>query len=123
MVYFERIRDEIREGKALKAAINAGWDRARRTILVADFVSLLAAAVLYWLSIGSVRGFAFTLGLTTLIDIGVAFLFTRPLVVLFGRNKWFSSGSPMTGLDPRRLGVTSISVPHARSTYTESIGE
>jgi len=123
VVYFERIRDEIREGKALKAAINAGWGRARRTILVADFVSLLAAVVLYWLSIGSVRGFAFTLGLTTVIDIAVAFLFTRPLVVLFGRNKWFSSGSPMTGLDPNRLGVTSISTPHARSTYAESIGE
>jgi preprotein translocase subunit SecD len=123
VVYFERIRDEIREGKALKAAINAGWDRARRTILVADFVSLLAAAVLWWLSIGSVRGFAFTLGLTTLIDIAVAFLFTRPLVVLFGRNKWFSSGASMTGLDPKRLGVTSIAVPHARSTFAESKGE
>lgn len=123
VVYFERIRDEIREGKTLKAAINAGWARARRTILVADFVSLLAAAVLWWLSIGSVRGFAFTLGLTTVIDIAVAFMFTRPLVVLFGRNKWFSSGSPMTGLDPKRLGVTSVSAPHARSTFAESVGE
>ena len=84
---------------------------------------LLIAFILFMIATAGVRGFAFTLGLTTLIDIGVAFLFTRPLVVLFGRNKWFSSGSPMTGLDPNRLGVTSISVPHARSTYAESIGE
>jgi preprotein translocase subunit SecD len=123
VVYFERIRDEIRDGKSLKSAINAGWDRARRTILVADAVSLLAGAVLYWLSVGSVRGFAFTLALTTLIDVFIAFVFTRPLVVLLGRTKWFTSGSPMTGLDPKRLGVTDINVPHAKSAYAESIGE
>lgn len=106
IVYFERIRDEIREGKSLKTAVNSGWVRARRTILVADFVSLLAAVVLYLLSIGSVRGFAFTLGLTTLIDVFVALLFSRPLVVLFTRSKWFASGSAMTGLDATRLGVS-----------------
>jgi preprotein translocase subunit SecD len=104
IVYFERIRDEIREGKSLKTAVNAGWVRARRTILVADFVSLLAAVVLYILSIGSVRGFAFTLGLTTLIDVFVALLFSRPMVVIFTRNKWFANGSPMTGLSATRLG-------------------
>ena len=104
IVYFERIRDEIREGKSLKTAVNSGWVRARRTILVADFVSLLAAVVLYILSIGSVRGFAFTLGLTTLIDIFVALLFSRPMVVIFTRNKWFAKGSPMTGLSATRLG-------------------
>lgn len=123
VVYFERIRDEIRDGKALRTAVAAGWVRARRTILVADFVSLLAAAVLYWLSIGSVRGFAFTLGLTTAIDIFVAFYFTHPVVELLARSKWFSSGAPMTGLDPKRLGVTSISAPHARSAYAEKAGE
>lgn len=105
VVYFERIRDEIREGRTLRAACDAGWERARGTILAADFVSLLAAAVLYFLSVGAVRGFAFVLGLTTLIDVAVAFLFTRPMVVLLARNKWFSSGHPLTGLDPRRLGV------------------
>lgn len=123
VVYFERIRDEIRDGKSLKAAINAGWDRARHTILVADAVSLLAGGVLYWLSVGGVRGFAFTLALTTVIDVFVAFIFTRPLVVLFGRTKWFASGAPMTGLDPKRLGVTNINTPHAKSAYAESIGE
>lgn len=105
IVYFERIRDEIREGRTLRAACDAGWDRARGTILAADFVSLLAAVVLYFLSVGAVRGFAFVLGLTTLIDVMVAFLFTRPIVTLLARNRWFTSGHPLTGLDPRRLGV------------------
>ncbi len=114
IVYFERIRDEIREGRTLRAACDAGWVRARRTILAADFVSLLAAIVLYLLSVGGVRGFAFTLGLTTLIDIAVAFLFTRPVVSLMSRNSWFSKGGPMTGLDPKRLGVDSI--PTATTT-------
>ena len=123
IVYFERIRDEIREGKSLKAAINAGWGRARKTIIVADFVSLLAAAVLYVLSVGNVRGFAFALGLTTLVDLFVALFFTKPLVVLFGEIKWFSSGSKWTGLDPERLGVTSVAAPHARSAYAEKMGE
>ncbi|MSW42280.1 MAG: protein translocase subunit SecD, partial [Actinobacteria bacterium] len=108
IVYFERIRDEIREGRTLKVACEAGWVRARRTILAADFVSLLAAVVLYLLSVGGVRGFAFTLGLTTLIDIAVAFLFTRPLVNLVARNSWFARGGKLTGLDAARLGVDEI---------------
>jgi preprotein translocase subunit SecD len=105
VVYFERIRDEIREGRSLRAAGDAGWIRARRTILAADFVSLLAAVVLYFLSVGSVRGFAFTLGLTTVVDVVVAFLFTRPLVSLLMRQAWFTSGKPWTGLSPDRLGM------------------
>ncbi len=108
IVYFERIRDEIREGRSLRAACDAGWDRAKGTILAADFVSLLAAVVLYFLSVGAVRGFAFVLGLTTLMDVMVAFMFTRPMVTLLARNRWFTSGHPMTGLDPRRLGVDHI---------------
>lgn len=105
VVYFERIRDEIREGRSLRAACDAGWIRARNTILAADFISLLAAAILYYLSVGAVRGFAFVLGLTTLIDVFVAFMFTRPMVSLLARNRWFTSGHPLTGLDPKHLGV------------------
>ena len=104
VIYFERIRDELRDGKKLKAAVDAGWERARRTILAADFVSLLAAVVLYYLSVGSVRGFAFALGLTTLIDVFVAFYFTRPLVVKFAQTKWMSRGSTLTGVSAKRLG-------------------
>jgi preprotein translocase subunit SecD len=109
VIYFERIRDELREGKRLKSAVEAGWNRARRTILAADFVSLLAAIVLYYLSVGSVRGFALTLGLTTVIDILVAFYFTHPLVVKISNSKWMNAGSALTGVSPKRLGAQSIS--------------
>ena len=108
VVYFERIRDEIREGRSLRQACESGWVRARRTLLAADFVSLLAAGVLYLLSVGSVRGFAFVLGLTTVIDVIVAFWFTHPFVVLLGRSKWMQKGSRWTGLDPDRVGGHSL---------------
>jgi preprotein translocase subunit SecD len=105
IIYFERIRDEIREGKRLRVAIDQGWTRARRTILAADFVSLLSAAILYYLSVGSVRGFAFTLGLITFVDLAVAFLFTRSLVTKLGNSKWMNAGSAWTGVSPARHGV------------------
>jgi preprotein translocase subunit SecD len=107
IIYFERIRDEIREGKRLRVAIDQGWTRARRTILAADFVSLLSAAILYYLSVGSVRGFAFTLGLITFVDLAVAFMFTRSLVTKLGNSKWMNAGSAWTGVSPTRLGVKS----------------
>ncbi|MGH3328892.1 MAG: protein translocase subunit SecD, partial [Streptomycetales bacterium] len=105
VVFFERLRDEVREGRSLRAAVEHGWVRARRTIIAADFVSFLAAAVLYILSVGTVRGFAFALGLTTLIDVLVVFLFTKPLVTLFAGTKFFGRGHPLSGLDPVRLGA------------------
>ncbi|MFL6240751.1 MAG: protein translocase subunit SecD [Actinomycetes bacterium] len=108
IVYFERLRDEVREGRTLRSAVERGWTRAVRTILAADFVSLLAAVVLYLLSIGSVRGFAFTLGLSTLIDLLVVFIFTKPLVTVLINGKLFGSGRPWTGLSPERLGVTTV---------------
>ena len=106
VVYFERMRDEVRDGRTLRVAVETGWVRARRTILAADFVSFLAAVVLYVLSVGSVRGFAFTLGLTTLIDIVVVFMFTKPLVTMLARTKFFGQGHKLSGLDPERLGAT-----------------
>ncbi|MEV8536101.1 protein translocase subunit SecD [Streptomyces sp. NPDC051211] len=105
IVYFERIRDEIREGRTLKPAVERAWPRARRTILVSDFVSFLAAAVLFIVTVGKVQGFAFTLGLTTLLDVVVVFLFTKPVMTLLARTKFFSSGHPWSGLDPKRLGA------------------
>ncbi|NBO46754.1 MAG: protein translocase subunit SecD [Actinobacteria bacterium] len=116
IVYFERLRDEVREGRSIKSAATSGWNRARRTILAADGVSLLAAVVLYFLSVGGVRGFAFTLGLTTVIDIFVAFFFTRPLVEFAVRSNWFARGSKMTGLNPERLGVAPRPTPAAAGT-------
>ncbi|WP_438488959.1 protein translocase subunit SecD [Streptomyces sp. S186] len=105
IVYFERIRDEIREGRTLRPAVERGWPRARRTILVSDFVSFLAAAVLFIVTVGKVQGFAFTLGLTTLLDVVVVFLFTKPLMTLLARRKFFADGHPWSGLDPKRLGA------------------
>ena len=107
VVYFERIRDEIRDGKSLRVATELGWVRARRTLLAADFVSLLAAIVLYALSVGSVRGFAFTLGLTTIIDVLVAFWFTHPLVTYFGKSNWAEKGGVLTGVSKKRLTIGS----------------
>jgi preprotein translocase subunit SecD len=75
--------------------------------LAADFVTILAALVLFYLSVGSVRGFAFTLGLTTVIDIAVAFMFTHPAVVLLAKSRWFNAGGALTGVSPNRLGAKS----------------
>ncbi|MFD3735263.1 protein translocase subunit SecD [Streptomyces sp. NPDC058632] len=105
IVYFERVRDEIREGRVLRTAVERAWPRARRTILVSDFVSFLAAAVLFVVSVGKVQGFAFTLGLTTLLDVVVVFLFTKPLLTLMARRKFFASGHKWSGLDPKALGA------------------
>jgi len=105
IVYFERLRDEVREGKTLRPAVEAGWKRARRTILVSDTVSFLAAVLLYHFAVSDVQGFAYTLGLTTLIDVLVVFLFTKPMVTLLAGTKFFSSGHRWSGLDPERLGA------------------
>ncbi|PBC65083.1 protein-export membrane protein SecD [Streptomyces sp. Tue6028] len=105
IVFFERIRDEIREGRTLRPAVERAWPRARRTILVSDFVSFLAAAVLFIVTVGKVQGFAFTLGLTTLLDVVVVFFFTKPLMTILARRKFFSSGHSWSGLDPKRLGA------------------
>ncbi|WP_395654195.1 protein translocase subunit SecD, partial [Phycicoccus elongatus] len=105
IVYFERIRDELRSGRSLESAVAQGWNRAKRTILAADGVNFLAALVLYLLASSGVRGFAFTLGLTTLIDLLVVFLFSHPLVALLARRRFFRDGHPWSGLDPSKLGV------------------
>ncbi|MFC4468817.1 protein translocase subunit SecD [Streptomyces xiangluensis] len=105
IVFFERIRDEVREGRTLRPAVERGWPRARRTILVSDFVSFLAAAVLFIVTVGKVQGFAFTLGLTTVLDVVVVFFFTKPLMTILARKKFFASGHSWSGLDPKRLGA------------------
>ena len=107
IVYFERVRDELRDGRSVSAAVEQGWKRAIRTIIVSGSVSLLAAVVLYLLTVGNVRGFAFTLGLTTLIDLGVAMIFTHPILQLLAKVNFFSSGHPWSGFDAKTLGATS----------------
>ena len=120
IVYFERIRDEVRDGRSLRVALETGWARARRTIVAADFISIIAAVVLYLLSVGGVRGFAFSLGLTTVIDLLVVFMFTKPVISLLARTKFFNSGSKWSGLSPERLGAKARPAPDARRRRTAS---
>lgn len=104
IVYFERIKDEMRNGRPFESAVNYGWDRAKRTITVSKLVNVLAAVVLYFVAVGNVRGFAFTLGLTSIADLIVVFLFTHPVMKLLATTKFFASGHPMSGMDPSLLG-------------------
>ena len=106
IIYFERIRDEVREGRSLRTAIETGWVRSRKTIVVADSVSLLSALVLFVLAIGAVKGFAFTLGLTTLIDLAVVFFFTKPMMTLLGRTKFFGEGHRFSGFEAEHMGAS-----------------
>ncbi len=105
IVYFERLRDEVRDGRSLRTAVDTGWARAKRTIIVADSVSLIASALLYFFAVGDVRGFAFTLGLTTLVDLFVVFFFTKPLVSILSHLHFYASGRPLSGFSPQSLGV------------------
>jgi len=105
IVYFERLRDEVRDGKTLRPAVESGWKRARRTILVSDTVSFLAAVLLYHFAVSDVQGFAYTLGLTTLIDVIVVFLFTKPMMTLLASTRFYGGGHRWSGLDPERLGA------------------
>jgi preprotein translocase subunit SecD len=92
IVAFERLKDEVRAGKSVRAAVDRGMTRAFKTILVADAVTASAAVILFFLAVGSVRGFALTLGLATIIDVLLAYFFTRPAVQLLARSKSFSTG-------------------------------
>ncbi|GAB1823925.1 protein translocase subunit SecD [Herbidospora sp. RD11066] len=110
IVYFERIRDEMKEGRrSLRTAVEVAWKRARRTIIVADAVMFIAALVLFFLAVGDVAGFAFAMGLTTVIDIVVVFLFTKPLMSQVARMKFFAKGHPLSGLDAERMARTESS--------------
>jgi len=105
IIYFERIRDELRDGKSITAAVEDGWSRAKRTIYISKSINVLAAVVLYILADATVKGFAFTLGLTTVIDVLIFILFTHPVMQLLARTRFFGSGHPLSGLDPTALGA------------------
>ena len=108
IIYFERVRDEVRHGRTLVAAVDEGWTHARRTIIVSDAVNLVAAVVLYFLAVGGVQGFAFTLGVTTVVDLAVIILFTHPMMVQILRIRFFGQGHRLSGLDPEHLGARSL---------------
>ena len=105
IVYFERIRDSLRDGFSIESAVEHGWKRAFRTVLASDGVNFLAALILFILAVGNVKGFAFTLGLTTLVDVLVVALFTHPMMTLLARTRFYRSGHRFSGLDPQRLGA------------------
>lgn len=118
IVYFERIRDELRDGRALDSAVEAGWRRAIRTVLASDAVNFLAAGILFALAVGNVRGFALTLGLTTIIDIIVVSLFTHPVLQLLARTRFFGEGHALSGLDSTALGA----VYRGRAQFRAPVG-
>jgi preprotein translocase subunit SecD len=122
VVFFERIKDEVHEGRSFRVAVPRAWVRARRTILSADTVSFLAAAILYYFASAEVKGFAFTLGLSTILDLVVVFLFTHPMISLLARSRAF--GSPrFTGLNSLRAGVTPLAdEPATRQPRTRRSG-
>ncbi|MDO7882047.1 protein translocase subunit SecD [Salinibacterium soli] len=117
IVYFERIRDELRDGRALEGAVEAGWKRALRTIYSSKTINLLSAIILFFLAVGNVRGFALTLGITVVIDVIVVVLFTHPMLQLLAATKFFSSGHPASGLDPNALGA----VYRGRAQFREPV--
>lgn len=125
VVYFERIRDEMRDGKSMRVAVEAGWLRARNTCLAADAVSLLAAVVLYVFAAGVVKGFAFALGLSTLIDLAVFFWFTHPMVSWLARFSFFNRGHALSGLSNETLGLSprpASAGPTAGPTVSSTVG-
>jgi len=103
IVYFERIRDELRDGRNFVSAVENGWRRAKRTVLASKAVNLLAALVLYFVAVGNVRGFAFTLGLTAIADLIVVFLFTHPVMRLLAGTRFFGGGHPWSGMSSDTL--------------------
>ncbi|MBX3088642.1 MAG: protein translocase subunit SecD, partial [Cryobacterium sp.] len=105
IIYFERVRDELREGRVIVSAVEAGWKRALKTVYAAKGTNLLAAIVLFIVAVGNVRGFALTLGITTIIDVIIVILFTHPMLQLLARTKFFGDGHPLSGLDPMAHGA------------------
>ena len=121
IIYFERVRDEVRQGRTLRTAIDEGWKHARRTILVSDAVNLVAAIVLYFLAVGGVQGFAFTLGVTTCVDLAIIILFTHPLMEWIVRFRFFGEGHRLSGLDPEHLGATSSTYGKGREAVADRV--
>ncbi|EOD68113.1 protein translocase subunit SecD [Amycolatopsis vancoresmycina] len=116
VIYFERLKDEIREGRTFRSAVPRGWVRARRTILASDAVSFLAAAILYVIAVGDVQGFAFTLGMSTVLDLVVVYLVTHPLVAMVStsKNAFLSN--------PRHLGLGAVQQLGSQRKKAASVG-
>ncbi len=123
IVYFERIRDELRDGRVLVSAVEAGWKRAVRTIFASDTVNFLAAIILFLLAVGNVRGFALTLGLTTIVDLLVVTMFTHPVMQLLAQTEFFGGGHRFSGLNPNALGAVYRGRAQFRAPVTAKSGK
>lgn len=123
IVYFERIRDELRDGKSITGAVEDGWARAKRTIYISKSINVLAAVVLYILADATVKGFAFTLGLTTLIDVFIFVIFTHPVMQLLARTRFFGEGHRLSGMDPESLGAVYRTRTQYRSVAAGTTGK
>ena len=108
IIFFERIRDEMREGKSMRVAVETGWKRAKVTRVAAQVVSLLSAAVLYIFATGAVKGFGFALGLTSIVDLAILFWFTKPMVSWLARFSFFNTGHRFSGLSRETLGMDAV---------------
>lgn len=122
IVYFERIRDELRDGRSITGSIEYGWERAKRTIYIAKSVNILAAVVLFILADATVKGFAFTLGLTTLIDVFIFVIFTHPVMQILARTRFFGGGHRLSGLNAESLGAVRGAEVEYRTAETASKG-
>ncbi|MGV2983721.1 protein translocase subunit SecD [Microbacterium sp. AGC85] len=122
IVYFERIRDELRDGKSITGAVEDGWGRAKRTIYISKSINVLAAVVLYVLADSTVKGFAFPLGLTTLIDVFIFVIFTHPVMQLLARTRFFGGGHKLSGLDPEALGAVYRTRTQYRQVAPATVG-
>ncbi|MCX4385427.1 protein translocase subunit SecD [Micromonospora peucetia] len=117
VIYFERLKDEIREGRSPRSAVPRAWIRARRTIISANAITLMSAVVLYVVSVGTVKGFAFALGLATVLDLVVVFLFRHPIMTMFARTSAFMSPRVSglgRALPPRTVEPTTSRNPRAK---------
>jgi preprotein translocase subunit SecD len=121
VVYFERLKDEVKAGRTLRTSTDRAFKRAFRTVLAANFTAFLGAAVLWWLTVGSVRGFAFFLGLSTLLDVVVAWAFTHPVVVLLARNRFFTD-MPFFGVARGLAAPSAPAAPAERATASVGAG-
>jgi len=115
VVYFERLKDEVKAGRTLRTSTERAFKRAFRTILTADISSFLGASVLWWLTVGSVRGFAFFLGLATILDVIVAWFFTRPMVTMLSRNPTFTD-APFLGVARGLAAAPTVKSPSVSAT-------
>ncbi|NLT29429.1 MAG: MMPL family transporter, partial [Propionibacterium sp.] len=121
IIYFERVKDEIRQGRTVRSAVESAWDKTKPTLLISNGVQALSAVILFILAIGAVKGFAFVLGLSTVIDLVLIFFFSKPLMTLLARTRFFGEGRTGSGISPAMVGVTELPGSRRRTRSTKEV--